>query len=341
MIWLFVEDFLVEGQRDFLAGLLSGLIGTTSAELLCAAALGSSMPCYFPLEATCAPRGDGKQKVTFASRTWRRSDWKPDGYTMIPCGRCIGCRLERSRQWALRCVHEAKMHDESCFVTLTYADEYLPEGGTLVRKDVQLFMKRLRQKKGKVRVFYAGEYGEDLQRPHYHLCLFGCAFDDAVFWKKVLDSAYYVSDELCALWPFGHSVIGDLTFESAAYVARYCTKKITGDLAKDHYGGRLPEFAGMSLKPGIGATWLEKYGKTDVFPHDECIARGHPCKVPRYYDVLWERLDPKGFAVAKARRKELGEAKASDATPERMAVRLKCQEARMRLLSRTLEKKRI
>lgn len=297
------------------------------------------MPCYYPLQAICTPREDGKKDVAFCVSSWLRRDWKPSGYTLIPCGRCIGCRLERSRQWALRCVHEAKMHEESCFVTLTYDDEHLPKDGSLCRKHVQDFMKRLRRRLDrKVRVFYAGEYGDQLSRPHYHLCLFGIDFDDKVFWKSFMGHSYYVSYFLADVWQKGFCVIGDLTFESAAYVARYCTKKITGPLADEHYQGRVPEFCGMSLKPGIGATWLDKYGETDVFPRDECIARGVRCRPPRYYDKLWERKFPQDYAKAKELRRLKGEKRKPDNTPERLAVKLRCQEARIKLLCRTIEK---
>jgi len=63
----------------------------------------------------------------------------------LPCGQCIGCRLERSRQWAIRCVHEASMHENNCFITLTYAPEYLPPDGGLIKSDFQKFIKRLRK----------------------------------------------------------------------------------------------------------------------------------------------------------------------------------------------------
>ena len=143
----------------------------------------------------------------------------------------------------------------------------------------------------KVRVFYCGEYGDKLGRPHYHAVLFNFDFKDKVYWRTVNDCKYYTSPSLSELWPFGHSTIGAVTFESAAYVARYTTKKITGKDAEAHYKkvdadtGEivkvLPEFCGMSLKPGIGKPWLDKYGKTDVFPYDECVARGARCKPPR------------------------------------------------------------
>lgn len=223
------------------------------------------MPCFHPMPAVRLPDGS----VTFTSRS------KVDGNDFeLPCGQCAGCRLERSRQWAIRCVHESQMHERNCFITLTYSDEFLPPHGGLIYRDFQLFMKRLRKRTGvPVRFFMCGEYGELDQRPHFHAILFGCDFDDRKYFSKT-GSGYklYTSDLLSELWGMGHCPVGNVTFDSAAYVARYCMKKVTGDLADAHYAvdtpngifQREPEFAHMSLKPGIGSTWLAKY-RSDVF----------------------------------------------------------------------------
>ena len=138
------------------------------------------MPCYFPLQAVFAEFADGKKKPFFpdwAKQAFRKGKFVKD-ITSVPCGRCMGCRLEKSRQWAVRCVHEAKFYEDNCFVTLTYAPEHLPKDGSLNRKHVQDFIKRLRRRLDdrKIRVFYCGEYGDKLRRPHYHLCLFNCDF---------------------------------------------------------------------------------------------------------------------------------------------------------------------
>lgn len=311
------------------------------------------MPCYFPLQATFSVRLDGKKDIKFSSTNARlfSKGIKPfgDNNLSLPCGRCMGCRLEKSRQWAMRCVHEASLYEDNCFVTLTFASEHLPEDGSLHKKFVQDFMKRLRRKfeDRKIRVFYCGEYGDKLGRPHFHLCLFNLDFADKVKWKKVNDFWYYTSGVLSELWPLGHSTVCDFSFETAAYVARYCTKKVNGRQAEEHYRkcdpetGEViqltPEFAGMSLKPGIGKDWLDKFGKTDVFPYDEVIVRGARCKPPRYYDILREREDPVGFAKAKETRQEIGESRADDNSCRRLAQKLKCQEARFKLLIRKME----
>ena len=151
----------------------------------------------------------------------------------LPCGQCIGCRLERSRQWAMRCVHEASMHDDNCFITLTYNPENLPPDCGLIKSDFQKFMKRYRRAfPGKeIRFYHCGEYGDANNRPHYHAVIFGHNFDD---WMYLFDSPsgepIYTSPTLERIWGHGFVTVGSVTFESAAYVARYVMKKINGPL---------------------------------------------------------------------------------------------------------------
>lgn len=156
------------------------------------------------------------------------------------CGQCMPCRLNRRRLWTHRMMLEALVHPASSFVTLTYNVDNLPEGGTLVPRDMQLFMKRLRIRvpNETVRYFGVGEYGDFTQRPHYHLALFGIGKDR--------------EELVAAAWPSGFVYVGELTSQSAAYIAGYTTKKMTSkDDVRLH--GRCPEFARMSLRPGIGA----------------------------------------------------------------------------------------
>lgn len=231
------------------------------------------------------------------------------------------------------------MHDHNCFVTLTYDDEYLPRFGSLQYPDFQRFMKRLRKwaAPSVVRFFMGGEYGEEKLRPHYHACLFGVDFPDRKFFKTSRSGEkLYRSEILERLWPLGISSIGALTFESAAYVARYCMAKVTGDDAQEHYQGREPEFGHMSLKPGIGQGWIEKF-QSDVFPHDYVIARGHKGKPPRYYDRAYGRRDPDGLESVKFARVMTGRTIVEDQTPERLAVRETVAKARLRLFRRDVD----
>lgn len=221
----------------------------------------------------------------------------------LPCGQCIECRLERSRQWAVRCVHESKMHEHNCFITLTYSPEHLPENSNLQYRDFQLFMKRLRKFfKVPVRFYMCGEYGTEGGRPHYHACLFGVDFSDKKYYKRSgSGSMLYQSDVLSKLWGLGNCDIGELNFESAAYCSRYITTKVLGPSAKEHYRrvnletgeifDLVPEFTKMSLKPGIGTPYYLKW-LSDIFPHDRVVIRGKIVKPPRYYALKYAKSHP-------------------------------------------------
>lgn len=271
------------------------------------------MPCYTPLKGFRTRDGAGNYNITF-----KETNPLIIGPQTIACGQCIGCRLEQSRQWAVRCLHESQMHPQNCFITLTYNPENLPIGGTLVKRHFQNFMKRLRKKypkskHGKIGVFYCGEYGSKGARPHYHAGLFNFDFPDKVLWKNERDNPLYTSKILEKIWGKGYCVIGELTFKSAAYIARYITKKITGKHANDYYNtvdtstgeilNRIPEFAHSSKKPAIGRTWIEKF-LTDVYPHDEIILKGKSMRTARYYDKYLEKFDPDMYDYVKSNREE-------------------------------------
>lgn len=298
------------------------------------------MPCYQPMPAVRMSDGS----VKFVSRNKRGVDSTLE----LPCGQCIGCRLERSRQWAMRCLHEASLYDRNSFVTLTYDDSNLPVGGTLKYDDFQRFMKRLRKRvKSPVRFYMGGEYGEQLMRPHYHACLFGYDFPDRVYYRRTSSGEkIYTSKLLESLWPHGLSSIGDVTFQSAAYIARYCVQKVTGDLAESHYRvitddgeivDRVPEFNHMSLKPGIGSRWLAKF-QTDVYPRDYVVVNGVKTKPPKYYDVLFERENPGVFSELVAQRELDGYVQqlAGEHSNARLAVKEQIQVARVSMLKRSL-----
>lgn len=230
----------------------------------------------------------------------------------VACGQCMGCRIERSRQWAVRITHEVKCHEDNCFLTLTYNDENLPKNGTLVKEHMQLFFKRLRKsiEPVKVRYYQCGEYGSRTQRPHYHCILFGYDFSDKKYLKKSGDYSLYTSERLDALWTYGHCLIGEVTFDSARYVAGYCVDKLTGDLGLEAYQatGRIPPFSTMSRRPGIGALWLEKFA-SDVYPADEVISNGHAAMPPAFYDKWLEKNKPALFREIKENRISAAESK--------------------------------
>src|SRR6266571_4497618 len=128
-----------------------------------------------------------------------------DVVQVLPCGQCRGCRASYSREWAMRCMHEASMHADNCFLTLTYSDEYLPRNNSLDKSAFPLFMKRLRKAIApqRVRYFHVGEYGERSGRPHYNALLFGYDPPDKVLFSVRAGFPVFTSDGLRAAWPYG------------------------------------------------------------------------------------------------------------------------------------------
>lgn len=295
------------------------------------------MPCYSPLRAYRTTSGD----VVFSEL--RRHDVSRS--LDLSCGQCVGCRLERSRQWAIRCVHEASLYDENCFVTLTYSPDKLPLSGSLVYREFQLFMKRLRRRFSfcKIRFFAAGEYGGEKGRPHFHACLFGLDFPDKVLFQRRNGSDLFTSKILDELWGKGFCSVGALTFESAAYVARYIMKKVTGDPADEHYRkvdvetGEVvdlePEFCHMSLKPGIGSDWLRLYWP-EVIRDGEVVVRGKAMPAPKAYMRKLRLMD--GYADVELVRDRQAKRSAVDRSDERLAVREVVARARLSSLKRKL-----
>lgn len=298
------------------------------------------MSCYRPL--TMCRLDDGTVKCGSL----------PDGrWFEVPCGKCVGCKLDRARAWSIRITHEAQLFDSNWFATLTYRDDALPESRSLEYPHFQKFMKRLRKSVGgdmegpeggrPLRFFCAGEYGGRTGRPHFHAVLFNLRVGDERAW----DNGHYWSAKLEDIWSYGHVVLDCVTPASAAYVAGYTQKKVYGVSGRSAYEdvvnvrtgeltSRRPEFAVMSLKPGIGAWWYARYG-SDLFPEDHAIvAGGKRWKVPRYY---WERFQDGGDpevveAIANSRFLRAMDRKA-DSTPSRRAVREEVAEARVNFFS--------
>lgn len=296
------------------------------------------MPCFKPREAyPAAPPAKGV--------VWSSSKSYAGAVPFsLPCGSCIGCRLDKSQDWATRIVHESQLHRCNSFVTLTFAPEHLPEDGSVSTRDLQLFMKRLRKAVGTVRFFACGEYGGQGDRPHYHLILFGYDPPDRKPWRRTPSGhLVYRSATLEKVWPFGHVEVGEVTVQSAAYVARYVTKKVTGDAARDHYTrlnpvtGELvqvrPEFICMSNRPGIGSQWFEQYS-TDAFPSDFVVIEGKRRPVPRYYK---KKLSEREALLVTAKRKERARLHSDNNTPERLTVREEVTNLRAERLKRDFE----
>lgn len=324
------------------------------------------MPCFSPLVGyrSAFVNDSGKRSIVF-----NRNHSLTGLPQQVPCGQCIGCRLERSRQWAIRCVHEASLFEHNCFITLTYDDDHLPDDRSLEMKHFQDFMKRLRKRfqgfqpvtldefdedlgisvpvtRYPIRFYHCGEYGEKFRRPHYHAVLFNYDFLDKVFWKDVNGSKLFLSASLQDLWPHGFSTIGNVTFESAAYVARYIMKKVNGDLQENHYrvidpsSGLVidlkPEYSTMSRRPGIGKLWYNSF-KDDVYPHDFLVMNGKKMKPPKFYDSQYEIENPDDYLLLKENRKISAMKYVDNNSYDRMIVREKCAKARLNLLIRNVE----
>lgn len=290
----------------------------------------------------------------------------------IPCRQCIGCKLKYSATWGARVFHESQMFEDNIFITLTYSDEKLPLDASLNYSDFQKFMKRFRERVSsrahkkrfgfnpeKIRFFMCGEYGDRYGRPHFHACIFNYDFQDKYYWTTSNGFKLYRSDFLEELWTdpddgikYGYCSIGNVTYESAAYVARYCTKKRSGKLAPEYYkrfhvdeetGEVLqcvdvePEFSHQSTNPGIGYEWYKKFGLTDVYVNDYVRVNGSNLVVPRYYDNKFKIEHGDRFDEIKARRLANALKHAENNTIFRLDVREEVQLARAKLLVRNFE----
>lgn len=244
----------------------------------------------------------------------------------MPCGNCIACRLEYSRQWANRCLLELTNYDEKSawFVTLTYAPDAIQnnpvgfingqETYSLYKRDLQLFFKNLRRQLeyynlldgDKIRYYACGEYGSQTFRPHYHAIIYGLKINDLTFFQKSKKGyPLYRSEFLEKVWNKGIVCIGDVSWDTCAYTARYVMKKQKGINAETYYeNGIEPEFCVMSRRPGIGRDYYD-LNKEQIYKFDEIILNGgNKIRSPRYYDKLFEIDYPELYKDIKEKRKE-------------------------------------
>lgn len=234
---------------------------------------------------------------------------------LVPCRQCIGCRLENSRQWATRILHHLPSHPDACFLTLTYSDDQLPVDDSLSKPHLRTFFNDLRSRlsyygKGKIQYFAVGEYADPNEntptgRPHYHAALFGSLGirSPEIVPDEPSRSGHpqWTHPDISAVWPYGRHTIAELSFESAAYVARYCLKKISGISAPAHYGTRTPEF--QSNSNGLGKAHFQKWF-SDIYPADHVVLPERGAFLPpAYYDRLLEKADPALFEKVKTARK--------------------------------------
>lgn len=250
---------------------------------------------------------------------------------------------------ALRCHHEMGQYETaSTFATFTYDDAHLPAYGSLVPHHYTDFIKRLRRSIAprKVRYFQCGEYGDKFERPHHHAILFGYEPPDEILAGYSNKEPIYSSEFLTERWSHGQVITGRATFQSAAYVARYITKKVNGELAEDHYTrdcpytgqtySVVPEYATMSTRPGIGKAHLEQW-MSDIFPSDEVIFEGRVHKPPRYYSDHYRSLEPDSWDAIRKKRKQNQVRHKKDQTPERLRQRETVKKAQYAQLKRGYE----
>lgn len=332
------------------------------------------MTCYTPLQGYESKEltATGKRKTTFSIHKARGYEYGLPVKRVVPCNRCSGCRLQYSREWAVRCMHEASLYgDRNSFITLTYNDKYLPLYGSLNYEHWTKFMKRLRKNvksksymskfglspyKEKIRFYMGPEYGDENLRPHYHAIIFNFDFPDKEHFMTRQGHKLYRSPLLESLWvdpdteeSMGFSTIGSCTFQSAAYVARYMMKKVKGDDIDSRYQrvdlltGEVievePEKARMSNQCGIAKEWFDRYYKSDVYNKDY-ITMGNGIIVcpPKYYDSLLERISPEELEIIKQARTQSMLENAENYTPDRLAVRYKCHLDKAKLLKRDISR---
>lgn len=302
------------------------------------------MTCFHPIVAfVVGTKENGKKELKFVKADEKRLDVYIDGSgvqhpeyekVMLPCGKCIGCKMDRSKEWSVRLMLERMYHEKACFITLTYNDENVPivdmqrEGidrgynkivtvnsnMTLKKEDLQLFMKRLRKRfePEKLRFFACGEYGTLNNRPHYHLILFGEDFEFDRQIHALTDDGYvqYRSSTLEKIWDYGYSIICECNMNTCAYVARYCVKKLHSHNMDYQTFGMVPEFNTMSRRPGIGYDWFKEHYE-EVYPDGYIYMSnnkgGQKCLPPRYFDKLLEEEDESLHKYVKDMRHDLGE----------------------------------
>lgn len=327
------------------------------------------MSCFFPQKVFLSVGPDpttGKRKVLFPNKDSQNRSI-PYGYEPIEirCNKCEGCKMDYAKTWSTRLMHESRLYEKNCVITLTYDEKNLPIDGSLEKQHVSKFMKDLRKKfsyqryikfkwlktklkvktmhkeqfiyERRIRFFAAGEYGYSGFRPHYHVCLFNFDFPDKEFIGKTRSgSNEYVSKILNQIWGKGITTIGDFDIKSASYVSRYVIKKQYVD---EHYLNydtgciRQPEFVLMSRNGGLGLDWFKMWSY-DVYPNDRIYLDGHFVKPPRFYDKKLELTNKKVYDEIKELRAKYALKNVANSTKERLATRRFLLQERIKRLKR-------
>ena len=260
-------------------------------------------------------------------------------WVKVPCKQCAGCQETYSKQWAMRCMAEAKEHKYNYFLTLTYDDNHIPredtvkspidgkeyylenpESGQLKPEDMEQFIKNIRQTWKReydhtgIRFYMCGEYGGKTERPHYHIILFNfpIPLEELKIYKTTQhNDILWNCEKIEKIWGKGYVVIAEVNWDTCAYVARYVQKKWGNRWnAQSYYErGLTPEYVRMSRMPGIGLKYYEK-NLYDIYINDEIITKAHKGKTaairpPAYYDRKFGEDYPEHLEKIKARRKAI------------------------------------
>lgn len=294
------------------------------------------MSCYHPIfgiRTGLINPDTGKERIRIVD-PYTCSQAPKDRQLQLPCGRCVGCRLDKSREWANRGMLELKYHDSAYFCTFTYDDAHVPVGyavdpltgeafpaQTLVPRDFTLLMKRIRRRfeSDTIRFLGCGEYGRESMRPHYHAILYGLHLNDLEFYKQNFQGdVYYNSPSLSSCWcdsngvDIGYVVVAPVTWETIAYVARYNVKK-RHNFSADEYRklGMEPEFVRMSRRPGLGRQYFDDH-EDEIFKYEfinlSTEKKGLKFRPPKYFERLYEERHPHALDALKKTRQEIGEA---------------------------------
>lgn len=217
-----------------------------------------------------------------------------DDLLVVPCGRCLGCKMARSREWAIRIIHEIDSWESNIFATFTYDDEHLPQNNSISVHELKKLWKRLRKNINRPIKYYAcGEYGERKGRPHYHAIIFNLSLQEHGIYTEGKDKGVAYSGPLVDCWPFGQVHLGTVTFNSARYVSQYLEKKYYGIKAKKEFLDRGLEVPFQVVSQGLGLEYALK-NKDQLVKDLGVRISGSLLALPRYYKKKLE-IDKKEF----------------------------------------------
>lgn len=260
------------------------------------------MACLKPIQVYSLNKGEKVQFKKYSNIDVAKLDMNMnyENNNSVPCRKCIGCKLDNAKEWAIRSALECKSSKDNWFITLTYADEFLPYGTkgipTISYYDLRRFIESLRkvftrQNIRGIKYLSGAEYGSRFNRPHYHICFFGLLLNDliSIGERSNLGHFYFESKLIDRIWGKGIHKIGRVTYQSAGYVARYTLKKVGTKLDYEKLGIE-PEKLYMSK--GIGKKYFDEF-KDQIYKYDvvnlntdKGLIKVQP---PRYFDRLYEK----------------------------------------------------